>query len=208
MTSANYPKNKTALILIDVLNDFLSEDGKVYDQIKPMLEKTDLINNLIQLLEGARKVGIKIIFAPHGLDKHSFDDLPHVLPRFQWAKENEIFWKGSEGADFYKPLYPIEGEIIIGRHHMFNSFFGTDLEEQLQANGIEKVVLAGLTSQTCVEGTGRHALEAGYHVTFLKDGVAEFTEQAHKAAVEISYPTFGHENIEIAEFLEVLQASV
>ena len=72
------------------------------------------------------------------------------------------------------------------------------------AHGIEKVVLAGLTSQTCIEGTGRHALEAGYHVTFLTDAVADFTEKAHRVALEISYPTFGHAVITIDEFLQSL----
>jgi nicotinamidase-related amidase len=73
--------------------------------------------------------------------------------------------------------------------------------EKLRAAKIEKVVLAGLTSHTCVESAGRHALEEGFHVTFLKDAVAEFTEPAHKAAVEISYPTFGHEVLTVDEFL-------
>lgn len=204
MENNTYPKSKTALILIDVLNDFLAEEGKVHDQIKPMLDNLDLINKLKHLLEGARKAGITIIYAPHGLDDHSFEDLPHVLPRFAWAKENKIFWKDSWGADFYEALRPIEGEIVVAQHHMFNSFFGTDLEKQLKANGIENVVLAGLTSQTCVEGTGRHALEAGYHVTFLVDAVAEFTEAAHRAAIDISYPTFGHAQLTIDQFLEAL----
>jgi nicotinamidase-related amidase len=88
---------------------------------------------------------------------------------------------------------------------MFDSFAGTDLHEQLRGHGIEKVVLAGLTSQTCIEGTGRHALEAGYHVTFLADAVAEFTEDAHRAALEISYPTFGHEVATIDEFLSAVE---
>jgi nicotinamidase-related amidase len=43
--------------------------------------------------------------------------------------------------------------------------------------------LPGLTSHTCVESAGRHALDEGFHVTFLTDPVAEFTEEAHKAAI-------------------------
>ncbi len=78
---------------------------------------------------------------------------------------------------------------------------GTDLNEKLKARGIEKIILAGLTSQTCVEGTGRRAIEAEYHLTFLTDAVAEFNEKAHLAALEISYPTFGHEVLTIDEFL-------
>ena len=82
---------------------------------------------------------------------------------------------------------------------------GTDLNEKLKARGIEKVILAGLTSQTCVEGTGRHAIEAGYHLTFLTDAVAEFNEKAHLAALEISYPTFGFKVLTIDEFLGAIR---
>jgi len=202
-----YPLNKTALILVDVLNDFLADDGKLNEKVQPMIEKMGLKANLKNLIESSRKAGIKIVYAPHGLDEHSFENLPHVLPRMQWAKDNHIFWKDSKGADFYQEFYPVEGDIVAERHHIFDSFYNTDLDQQLRANGIENVVLAGFTSQTCVEGTGRHALEAGYHVTFLTDGVAEFTQRAHDMAIEISYPAFGHAVLTIAEFLEALNAS-
>lgn len=85
---------------------------------------------------------------------------------------------------------------------------GTDLDAQLKKRGIEKLILAGLTSQTCVEGTGRHATEAGYHLTFIKDAVAEFTPDAHRAAVDISYPTFGHEVLTVDEFLALVREPV
>jgi nicotinamidase-related amidase len=130
-----------------------------------------------------------------------------VHPRFQAGMQNQVFWKGSYGAEFFEPLKPQAGEVVISQHRMFDSFIGTDLESQLRAHGIENVIIAGLTSQTCVEGTGRHALEAGYHVTFLKDAVAEFTEQAHRAALDISYPTFGHEVLTISEFLGRVEAA-
>jgi nicotinamidase-related amidase len=76
--------------------------------------------------------------------------------------------------------------------------------QRLREHRIEKVVLAGLTSHTCVESAGRHAHEEGFHVTFLTDAVAEFTEEAHAAALNLSYPTFGHEVVTIDEFLGAL----
>jgi nicotinamidase-related amidase len=202
MNDRSYPPQTTALVLIDVLNDFLAEDGKLHAAIAPMLEKTGFMQHVAQLLDGARATGMKIIFAPHGTDEHSFDDIKHVHPRMRWALDNEVLRKGTHGADFHERFRPRDGEIVVGHHRMFDSFIGTDLEEKLRANGIEKVVLAGLTSQTCIEGTGRHALEAGFHVTFIKDAVADFTEAAHEAALTISYLTFGHDTMTVAEFLE------
>jgi nicotinamidase-related amidase len=207
MNSRIYPVNKSALILVDVLNEFLAEDGKLHGAIAPMLEKNQLIENLERLLAGARAAGMKIFFSPHGLDEHSFDDVRHLHPRFQMAMDNQMFWRGSKGGQFFEPLKPRAREFIVSHHRIFSSFQGTDLQLQLKREGIEKVVLAGLTSQTCVEGTGRDALEAGYHVTFLSDAVADFTEEAHRAALDISYPTFGHETLTVDEFISAIAPS-
>lgn len=91
--------------------------------------------------------------------------------------------------------------MIISRYRTFDSFVKTDMLERLREAKIEKVVLAGLTSHTCVESAGRHALEEGFHT----DAVAEFTEEAHRAAIELSYPTFGHEVTTIDGFLGAIE---
>ena len=205
MSEINYPRDKSALVLVDVLNDFLADDGKLNGQIKPMVDKMDLKTNLKKLLDGARAAGVEVVYAPHGLDETTFNDFKYVLPRMAWGKENKVFWKGSKGADFFGPLAPKEGEFIAKRHHIYNAFPNTDLHEYLASKGIEKIILAGLTSQTCVEGTGRYAVELGFHVTFLTDGVAEFTEKAQDSAITLSYPAFGHAVLTISEFLESLK---
>ncbi|MEU1619529.1 cysteine hydrolase [Streptomyces sp. NPDC005722] len=205
MNARSYPAARTALVAVDLLNDFLAEDGKLAGQIGPVLEESGLRSRLARLLTGAREAGVTVFHAPHGLKEGVFDDLRHVLPRFRFAVDNEVFWEGSRGGDFYPPLRPRQGDVVVGRHRMFDAFSGTGLHEQLRAHAIEKVVLAGLTSQTCIEGTGRHALEAGYHVTFLSDAVADFTEEAHRAALEISYPTYGHEVTTVDRFLAAVE---
>jgi nicotinamidase-related amidase len=205
MVAETYSTKDTALLLVDLLNDFLDENGKLAERIGPMLAKTDLKAHLIRLITGARSAGIKIFYVPHGLHEHSFDDVQHVHPRWQWAMANKLFWIGAWGADFYQAFAPKEGDTIISRHRTFDSFVNTDMLEKLKAAGIEKVVLAGLTSHTCVESAGRHALEEGFHVTFLTDAVAEFTEEAHRAAIDLSYPTFGHEILTVDEFLAAIE---
>jgi nicotinamidase-related amidase len=207
MTTTTYPTDVSALVLVDVLNDFLAKDGKINSRIQDQIEQVGFIANMIRLLSGARAAGLQIVYAPHGLHEHSFDDVKYVPLRMQGAMENHIFWEGEYGSDFYEPFRPQNGDIVASRHRTFNAFMGTDLDAQLKARGIEKLILAGLTSQTCVEGTGRHATEAGYHLTFLKDAVAEFTPDAHRAAIDISYPTFGHEVLTVDEFLASVRES-
>jgi nicotinamidase-related amidase len=203
----NYSTGIAALLLVDLLNDFLDEKGKLAERIGPMLKKTNLVVHLQRLVKGARTKGVKIFYVPHGLHEHSFDDVKRVHPGWQWAMENKVFWIGEWGSEFFETFAPQEGDVIISRHRTFDTFINTDMLSKLRENEIEKVVLAGLTSHTCVESAGRHAHEEGYHVTFLKDAVAEFTEEAHKAAIELSYPTFGHEVTTVDEFLAAVEPS-
>ncbi|MGF6229161.1 nicotinamidase-related amidase [Inquilinus ginsengisoli] len=200
-----YSTGDTALLLVDLLNDFLDEKGKLAPRIGEMLDKTNFKVNLKRLINGARAKGVKIFYVPHGLHEHSFDDVRHIHPRWQWAMENKLFWKGDWGAEFYDAFAPHDGDVIISRHRTFDSFVNTDMVPKLREHGIEKVVLAGLTSHTCVESAGRHALEEGLHVTFLTDAVSEFTEEAHNAAIALSYPTFGHEVTTIDGFLRAVE---
>lgn len=200
-----YSTSDTAVLLVDLLNDFLDENGKLAERIGSMLKKTDLKVNLAGLINGARAAGVQIFYAPHGLHEHSFDDVQHIHPRWQWAMEKKLFWKGEWGADFYEAFAPRPGNVIISRHRTFDSFVNTDMLQKLHEAKVKKVVLAGLTSHTCLESAGRHALEEGFHVTFLTDAVAEFTEEAHNAAIQLSYPTFGHEVTTIDEFLSAIR---
>lgn len=200
----HYSTSCTALLLVDVLNDFLDEEGKLASAIGPMIEKTNLKPNLHRLLEGARAAGVKVFYVPHGFHERSFDGVKHVLPRWQLAMTNKIFWIGEWGSEFYEPLKPLDGEVVISRHRSFNAFEGTDLHQQLLAANIQNVVLAGLTSNTCIQVTGTQALESGFHVTYVADAVAEFTEDLHKVALEVSYPAFGHEVITVDEFLKAV----
>ena len=205
MATETYATQGTALLLVDLLNDFLDEKGKLAPRIGEMLEKTNLKVNLRRLIDGARAANVQLFYVPHGLHEHSFDDVKHVHPRWQWAMDQKLFWKGEWGAEFYGSFAPREGDVIISRHRTFDAFINTDLLQKLKEHKIEKVVLAGLTSHTCVEGAGRHSLEEGFHVTFLKDAVAEFTEEAHHAAITLSYPTFGHQVLTVDEFLGAIE---
>ncbi|MFF7889870.1 isochorismatase family protein [Streptomyces sp. NPDC020794] len=118
------PTGTTGLVLIDLLNDFLAGDGKMNPAIAEQLKSQDLIAGLERLLAGAREAGVKVLYAPHGLDEHTFDDIKYIHPTFQGGLTNQVFWKDSHGADFYESLRPLEGETVLGRHRMYDSLHG------------------------------------------------------------------------------------
>ena len=67
--------------------------------------------------------------------------------------------------------YPRNDSALIMEKVAFD--MGAHVRYAKETLGFEKVILAGMTSHTTVEGTGRHAMETGYHVTFVKDAVAD-----------------------------------
>lgn len=99
MSNPDYPVATSALILVDFLNDFLADDGKLHGAVAPMLGKLNLKANLQRLLEGSRKARVKASFSPHGLNKHGFDTIKFLHPCFQMAIKNQIFWKGQQGGN-------------------------------------------------------------------------------------------------------------
>src|ERR1700752_5000483 len=112
MPMTTYPTDVSALILIDLLNDFLSPKGKVYSRLAAQFDKVSFVPNVTRLLAGARAIGLQIVYAPHGLNSHSFDDVKYIPTRMVPAMENRIFWEGEFGDEFYEPFRPQAGDIV------------------------------------------------------------------------------------------------
>jgi len=205
MNALSYPRDISALVVIDPLNDFLSEKGKLYSFVKNELERTNFYENMTRLIAGARAAGLQIVYAPHGVDEHSFDDVPYL---HEFLQKNTLaqgyFRKGTWGAEFFEAFKPQQGDIIASQHRLWNSFRNTDLGPKLQERGIKKIAIAGLTSHKCVESSGRHAFEEGYHVTFIVDATADYDKEENDAATKISFPLIGHAALTVDQFLGAL----
>ena len=81
--------------------------------------------------------------------------------------------EGAPGNAFKPELQPLPGEPVF-RKHQNSAFIGTALEALLRANGIEALVIAGLTTDHCVSSTARMAANLGFRVTVVEDATATF----------------------------------
>ena len=73
---------------------------------------------------------------------------------------------------------------------------------------MSRVILVGMIANTCIEATGRFAMELGYHVTLVKDATAAFSPEAMHAAHHLNGPTYAHEILTTAELVSVLQTGL
>lgn len=157
-----------ALLIIDMLHDFLSPQGKLYcgesaEKIVPFIQKK---------VEEFQKAGDKIIFI---CDCHQEDD-----PEFKKFPPHCL--KGETGAKVIPQLaFPGYEEEIVFKTR-YSGFFQTDLEAKLQQ--VEEVHLVGVCTNICVFFTAEELCNRDMKTIVYQEGVASFDPQAHQFALE------------------------
>ena len=202
----SYPATTTAVIMVDPYNDFISEGGKIWPRVQPVAETVNLVPNLKRLVEGARARGVHVVYAPHRRWREGdFADWKFPHPVHQAVAQYQVFADGTWGGEWHPDLKPQTGDGVADEHWLSSGFANTDLDYQLRKRGVDHVIVVGLATNTCVESTGRYAVEIGYHTTFLKDAVATFTAAEQKAAIELDYPRIAHAVRTVDEFLGLVE---
>jgi nicotinamidase-related amidase len=202
-----YDPPRTGLLFVDPYNDFLSEGGKVWPRVKEVAEQVGLIDNLKAVVNTVREKNIKVFIVPH----HRWEPGDYVKWRYPTpyqlaGAERQSFAKGTWGGTFHDDFRPQPGDAVVHEHWGSSGFANTDLDLQLKQFGIEKVIIIGLLANTCIEATGRFAMELGYHVTLVTDATAAFSQELMHAAHKLSGPTYAHQILTTAELISALQA--
>ncbi len=188
-----FDPRRTALLVIDPVNDFLSAEGAAWELTESTVTKHDVIGHLRRLIEGAREQGIPVMYGPMAYTSSDYADaqLHRRTGINRIMFERQMFLAGSWGADFHPELRPGDDEIVL-RPHKGSDVFETDLPEHLRARGTTQLMIAGMTANLCVESTGRHAAEHGYDVTFIRDAIGAESLPAYEASIRINFPLIGN----------------
>jgi ureidoacrylate peracid hydrolase len=202
-----FPPDRTALLVIDPVNDFLSEGGAAWELTESTVKMNNVIENLQRAIEGARQRSIPVLFGPMAYTEEDYTEhaLQHRCGINRIMFERKMFLAGSWGADFHPELQPQEGDIVL-RPHKSTDVFETDLPEHLERMGTTHLVIAGMTANLCCESTGRHATEKGYDVTFLSDAIGAENVPAYEASIRLNYPLIGNSVITVDEFLAAVDS--
>ena len=194
------PADKTAIVLIEAQNDFLSPGGTMYQYIADQLAKRGVINNLKSLLDGARGK-VKIIYVPFQAFKPGFPELKPGGPGTEGLRGIEMEMKadwgtgawleGTPGPEIIEPLKPKAGDILVRGKLTLDAFHSTALNYLLRANEIEYVAFTGFHTNWCVESSARSAYDLGYRVIVINDCTATDTDREQLYAEEVIFPRIG-----------------
>ena len=196
---------KTALVLIEFQNDFTTEGGALHGAVKPVMEKTGMLNNTVETITEARNAGVTIVHAPITFVKGFFEITDHPYGILKGVVDTNAFIKGSWGGKITDQLQPQEGDIVVEGKRGLDTFASTNLDFILRSKGIENIVLAGFLTNCCVESTMRTGYEKGFNVYTLTDCTAATSPEEQEAAVKYTYPMFSHP-ITHQTFLESLES--
>jgi len=199
-----YQPDRTALLIVDPYNDFMSEGGKLYDVTKETAESVDFYGHMHRLIPAVRAAGLQVFIVPHHRSRESdFVGWNHATPFQLGTKERMAFADGTWGGEFHPDFGPQPGDIVVKEHWAQNGFANTDLDALLKQHGIEQLILVGFIANSCVESTARFGMELGYHVTLVKDATAAF-DAAGMTAASVNGPMFAHAILTTAEVLVAL----
>ena len=206
MTAESYGKAQTALLLVDPYNDFLSEGGKLWPLLAEVATEVGLLDNLRAVTAAVRRVGSRIFYVPHRRwEPGDYESWSHPSPDQIAVGKKQMFARDTWGGNWHPDLVPQTGDFIVKEHWAQNGFANTDLDLQLKQHGIDRVILVGLLANTCIEATGRYAMELGYHVTLVKDATAAFSKDRMHAAHVLNGRHFAHAILTTAELIAALQ---
>jgi nicotinamidase-related amidase len=209
MAVPTYVTDRTALLLVDPYNDFLSPGGKLWPMVEQVATDVGLLANLRAVTAAVRAAGIPIFIVPHHRwEPGDYAGWDHASPHQRGAGNAQVFAKGSWGGDWHPDFVPQPEDVVVKEHWGQSGFANTDLDFRLKQRTVVQVIVVGLLANTCIESTSRFAMELGYHVTLVTDATAAFSSEMMHAAHVLNGPTFAHGIVSTAELLAALTPSV
>lgn len=181
---------KLILMIIDMQKDFfekevLAEQSKV------------LIENINYLISEFREKNLPIIWIRQAM-KADFSDAPLASKKSGKA----VVVEGTEGYELLDGLNFREADYRVIKRR-YSGFFGTNSEQILDKEKVDKLVVCGINTHACVRMTVIDAYQRDFEVIVARDGVASYDDEHHRITMRYFEPSIAKvmSNAEIIELL-------
>ncbi len=199
----------TAVLVIDMQNDFGSKDGMFDRSGIDISSIKRAIGPTAKVLAAARSVGIKVIYLKMGFRPDLSDlgapDSPNRTRHMMLGvgepveapngTESRILIRDTWNTDIVAELEPQDDDVVIYKHR-YSGFYETDLDAILKQLGAKHLIITGCTTGVCVESTVRDAMFRDYSCVLLEDCMGEpigngLSRSNHEASLLVIQVLFG-----------------
>lgn len=167
---------KRALIVVDMLNDFVDESGALYCG-QPARE---IIPFIMERIEQCRRHGGIVIYLQDSHEKHDKE--------FERFPPHSV--AGTWGHEIIPELAPQQNDVVV-RKRRYSGFFETELGSLIRDYGIQDVEVVGVCTNICVMDTVGGLANRDLNVTVPRAGVADFDPEAHEFALRRMEKIYG-----------------
>ena len=183
--------SKSALIVVDMQNDFVHPDGALGHRARESPEREidmpflmDTIPHVKRLADAFRGAGRPVIYITHVL-KPDYSDaqIPYWRIDRSPGSNRTFIVQDTWGAQVVDDLKPHEGEHVVVKKG-FGGFSNTPLDTILRNMGVTTCVVCGVTTCVCVSTTVRGGVDHNYRMILVKDAVAEVNRETHEAELK------------------------
>ena len=188
----NYPYDgklnpaNTALVIIDMQNDFLSSNGYFAKRGYDPTALRAILPALSLLIGACRSAGIRIVHTRQGYRADQADMTDYE----QWRRARSgldgtsVLLRGSPGFEIV-PEIDVRSEDIIVDKTCNSAFTYTDFEHILHVQGITHLMFTGCTTDVCVHSTLREACDRNFQCLTITNACASGDQYAHEAAIHM-----------------------
>jgi nicotinamidase-related amidase len=163
----------TALLVMDMQSGILD---RFPDKKDALLAQTS------KLLDAARKAEVRVVYVVVAF-RPGYPEVSSRNLSFAPIRSSGQYIAGTPSTEVHPALAPRADDVVVTKHRV-SAFAGTDLEMVLRANGIDTLVLAGISTSGVVTSTVRHAADADYRLFIVEDRCADPDPEVHRVLLE------------------------
>ena len=187
----SFDPETTALLVIDMQRDFIEPGGFGAALGNDVSRLAAIVPTVRDLLGWCRARGVRVIHTREG-HRPDLADCPPAKRRRGSLKirigdagpMGRLLVDGEPGNDIVPALAPLPGETVIVKPGK-GAFWATPLAEILESHGVTHLLLAGVTTEVCVQTTMREANDRGYDCLLIEDATESYFPEFKRATLEM-----------------------
>jgi ureidoacrylate peracid hydrolase len=183
--------SRTAVILIDVQEAFCSPSGSMARQGRDITTCMAAAQECNRLARASRAVGIPVIWTRYALRPDYRDGGWYTRELRPNIRANESLRSDRPDSALWSDAEIAPEDFVIDKPRM-SSFYATTLEAVLRGEGIDAVLIGGVTTSMCVECTVRDASQRDYRTFLVEDACADWAQERHEASLKALAFGFAH----------------